>query len=121
MVFRTETNPALGLKNPVLRSEVRILKVRISKRSGFLGPKNPVLGQGQVRIVFSAGKQSGPRTDFSSPRAGLDCVRAGPGPVFGLGQKRSERIGLTKVSPKSKVRIFRSEVRIFRTGKSVLK
>ena len=71
--------------------------------------------------MFSAGKQSGPRTDFSSPRAGLDCVRAGPGLNRVFRRKHNPVLGLIFPVLRSEVRIFRSEVRICRTGKSVLK
>ena len=58
------------------------------------GLENPVLGQGQDRIVFSAAKKSGPRTDFPGPRPGLDCVRAGPGPNRVFRRKRNPVLGL---------------------------
>jgi len=44
--------------------------------------------------VFSAENKSGPRTDFSSPRAGLDCVRAGPGLNRVFRRKHNPVLGL---------------------------
>ena len=66
--------------------------------------------------MFPAEKQSGPRTDFSSPRAGLDCVRAGPGLNCVFRPRHNLVLGLIFPVLRPEVRVFRSEVRIFRTG-----